>query len=192
MADRRFRRFRLGGSSLVAALLASTATAQQSVQQVPSPDGETTDLKELIIIAPRSQTTARIEEFVAPNLVSVQSAEQIARFPDFDAAEAVGRLPGISLSSDTGEGRFVNIRGIDANLNGTTFGGVVLLNTNPGGTRFGSGRAVELDTIPVGSVDRIVVTKTGLPEHEAEGLGGSIDLIPRSAAGITAPMALPT
>ncbi len=47
---------------------------------------------------------------------------------------------------------------------------------------------MELDTIPVGSVDRIVVTKTGLPDHEAEGLGGSIDLIPRSAAGIKAPL----
>ncbi len=192
MADRRSRRFRLGGSSLVAALmaalLASTAAAQQSAQQAPSPEGATPSLEQIIITAPRSQTTARAEEFLAPNIVSVQSAEQIARFPDFDAAEAVGRLPGVALSSDTGEGRFVNIRGIDANLNGTTFGGVVLLNTNPGGTRFGSGRAVELDTIPVGSVDRIVVTKTGLPDHEAEGLGGSIDLIPRSAAGITAPL----
>ena len=192
MADRESRNFRLGGTSLVAALaaalLASAAAAQQSVQQASSAADRTTSLQEIIVSAPRSLTTARAEEFLAPNIVSVQSADQIAKFPDFDAAEAVGRLPGIALSSDTGEGRFVNIRGIDANLNGTTFGGVVLLNTNPGGTRFGSGRAVELDTIPVGSVDRIVVTKTGLPDHEAEGLGGSVDLIPRSAAGIKTPL----
>ncbi len=149
---------------------------------------KSSDLEEIIVTAPRLEATARAEEFRAPNLINVQSAEQIAKFPDFDAAEAAARVPGISLTSDTGEGRFVNIRGIDNNLNGTTFGGVVLLNTQPQGTLFGSGRGVELDTIPVGSIDRIVITKTGLPDHDAEGLGGSIELTPRSAAAIKKPL----
>jgi TonB-dependent receptor len=152
--------------------------------QAPS---ETT-IDELVVTAPRAKETARLQEFTAPNLINVQSAEQIAKFPDFDAAEAISRVPGVSLTGDTGEGRFVNIRGIDNNLNGTTFGGVVLLNTQPQGTLFGSGRGVELDTIPVGSIDRIIVTKTGLPDHEAEGLGGSIELSPRSAAAIRRPL----
>ncbi|MDE2042906.1 MAG: TonB-dependent receptor, partial [Alphaproteobacteria bacterium] len=86
------------------------------------------------------------------------------------------------LSVDTGEGRFVNIRGIDGNLNGATFGGAVLLNTNANGTAFNStGRAVEFDTIPTGSIDRLVVTKSRLPDQEAEGIGGSVELTPRSA-----------
>src|SRR5208283_5214036 len=94
----------------------------------------------------------------------------------------------ISLSSDTGEGRFVQIRGIDANLDGATYGGIPLLNTNPGGTAAGGGgRAVEFDTIPTGAIDGIVVTFTGLPDHEAEGLGGSVELSPRTAANITKP-----
>jgi TonB-dependent receptor len=152
--------------------------------QAPS---ETT-IDELVVTAPRAKATARLQEFIAPNLINVQSAEQIAKFPDFDAAEAISRVPGVSLTGDTGEGRFVNIRGIDNNLNGTTFGGVVLLNTQPQGTLFGSGRGVELDTIPVGSIDRIIVTKTGLPDHEAEGLGGSIELTPRSAAAVRRPL----
>ena len=86
-------------------------------------------------------------------------------------------MPDVSLSSDTGEGRFVQIRGIDANLDGATYGGVPLLNTNPGGTAAGGGgRAVEYDTIPTGAIDGIVVTLLpGLPDHEAEGLGGSIE-----------------
>ena len=129
-----------------------------------------------------------MRQFDAPNLINVQSADTIAKYPDFNAAEALGRIPGVSLSSDTGEGRFAVIRGIDPNLDGATYGGVVLLNTNPGGTyQGGGGRAVEFDTIPTGAIDGIVVTKTGLPDHEAEGLGGQIDLTPRSAAGITKP-----
>ena len=63
----------------------------------------------------------------------------------------------------------------------------MLLNTNPSGTVFGTGRAVEFDTIPTGAVDGFIVSKTGLPSHEAEGLGGSIELTPRSAAKVDHP-----
>ena len=143
---------------------------------------------EVVVTAPREEQKARLVQFQAPNLVTVQSAETIQKYPDFNAAEALGRLPGISLSSDTGEGRFVQIRGIDANLDGATYGGVPLLNTNPGGTAAGGGgRAVEFDTIPTGAVDGIVVTYTLLPDHEAEGLGGSIELAPRTAVNVTRP-----
>lgn len=137
-----------------------------------------------VVVTARLEKTARDEEKAAPNLVNIQAAETIAKYPDVNAAEAISRIPGVALSIDTSEGRFVNIRGLDGNLNGATFGGVVLLNTQPGGTYFnGAGRAVEFDTIPIGAVDRIVVTKTGTPDHEAEGLGGTIELTPRTAVG---------
>ena len=137
-----------------------------------------------MVTAPRLAETARSEQRLSPLIQNVQSIETILQYPDFNAAEALGRIPGVSLSSDTGEGRFVNIRGLDANLNGATFGGIVLLNTYPGGTINGTGRAVEFDTIPVGIVDRLVVYKTRLPSQEAEGLGGSVEVSPRSAAAI--------
>ena len=142
----------------------------------------------VVTAAPRQEAAARAVQQAAPNEVRVQAADTILKYPDFNAAEALGRMPDISLSSDTGEGRFVQIRGIDANLDGATYGGVPLLNTNPGGTAAGGGgRAVEYDTIPTGAIDGIVVTLTGLPDHEAEGLGGSIELSPRTAAHIDKP-----
>ena len=172
-------------------VLAGAAAAQDTT---PSAEPQTTtsapDPVVVIVAAPRQEIKARKVQQDAPNLISVQSAETIAKYPDFNAAEALGRMPGISLSSDTGEGRFVQIRGIDANLNGATYGGVPLLNTNPGGTAASSsGRAVEYDTIPTGAINGIVVTYTGLPDHDAEGLGGSIELSPRTAADISKPFA---
>ena len=143
-----------------------------------------------IIVTGRLESTARQEQSAAPNLINIQPAETIAKYPDVNAAEALGRVPGVALSVDTGEGRFVNIRGLDGNLNGATLGGVVLLNTQPGGTYFnGSGRAVEFDTVPIGAIDRISVIKTGLPDHDAEGLGGTIELTPRTAIGLKKPFA---
>jgi len=155
------------------------------VAEAPSDNGPDT-----IVVEGRLASTARQQQQAAPNLVNIQPAETIAKYPDVNAAEALSRVPGVALSIDTGEGRFVNIRGLDGNLNGATLGGVVLLNTQPGGTYFnGSGRAVEFDTVPIGAIDRISVIKTGLPDHEAEGIGGSIELTPRTAVGLKRPFA---
>jgi len=173
------------------AVLLSTASLLAIAHAAAAADATGTQVSEVVVTAaaaPREEVKARIVQKDAINLIAVRSAETILKYPDFNAAEALGRMPGISLSSDTGEGRFVQIRGIDANLDGATFGGIPLLNTNPGGTAAGGGgRAVEYDTIPTGAIDGIVVTYTLLPDHEAEGLGGSIELTPRSAANIDKP-----
>ncbi len=176
-------RIALAGTASVVVL----APAAQAAQAAAAATDQTT-VTQVIVTAPRQEAKARAVQMDAPNLIAVQPAETILKYPDFNAAEALGRMPGISLSSDTGEGRFVQIRGIDANLDGATYGGVPLLNTNLGGTESGGGgRAVEFDTIPTGAIDGIIVTYTLLPDHEAEGLGGSIELTPRSAVGITKP-----
>ena len=168
----------LGAASALA--LAGAARADE--------DPAATSVEGVVVTAPRAEAAARVVQQAAPTIINVQSAETIAKYPDYNAAEALGRIPGISLSTDTGEGRFVNIRGIDANLNGATYGGVVLLNTFAAGTAAsGSGRAVEFDTIPTGAIDGIVVYKTLSPDREAEGLGGQIELTPRSAKNLSRP-----
>ena len=159
---------------------ASADSASQSTSTVES----------VVVTASRVKSDARLQQKNAPNIIDVQPAEEIIKYPDFNAAESLSRVPGISLLSDTGEGRFVNIRGLDGNLNGATYGGIPLLNTNPGGTyNGGGGRAVEFDTIPDGAIDGLIVTKTGTPDHDAEGLGGTIELSPRTATDITKPFA---
>ncbi len=171
----------LVSGSLLAVLAANSAPAFAA--DADASDAAATSRPEIVVTA-RLEKTARTEQAAAINLVNIQAAETIAKYPDVNAAEALGRMSGVALSIDTGEGRYVNIRGLDGNLNGSTFGGATLLNTQPGLTYFNStGRAVEFDTIPIGAIDRIVVTKTGLPDHDAEGLGGTIELSPRTAIG---------
>jgi TonB-dependent receptor len=117
----------------------------------------------------------------APNLVEVQPLSEIIKLPDINTAEALGRIPGVSLETDSGEGRFVSIRGLDSDLNGTTYGGVRLPASNPS-SPFGGGRAVAFDTFPTGIIGGIELTKTLQPDMDAEALGGSINLVPRTGA----------
>lgn len=181
--NRLYARLLCSAATLLVSAYAQAASAQTQVAENSSGAGSTVET--VVVTASRVSELARMQQKNALNVINVQSAEDIAKYPDYNAGEALGRVPGISLSSDTGEGRYVTIRGIDGNLDGATYGGVVLLNTNPALTYFtGAGRAVEFDTIPMGAIDGIVLTKTGMPDQEAEGLGGSIELTPRSAATI--------
>jgi TonB-dependent receptor len=121
------------------------------------------------------------EKKQAPNIIDVQPLSEIIKLPDINTAEALQRIPGISLETDSGEGRFVSIRGLDSDLNGTSYAGVRLPASNPS-SPFGGSRAVAFDTFPTGIIGGIEVTKTSRPDMDAEALGGSINLLPRSGA----------
>jgi TonB-dependent receptor len=121
------------------------------------------------------------EKRQAPNLIEVQALSEIIKLPDINTAEALQRIPGISLETDSGEGRFVHIRGLDADLNGTSYGGVRLPASNPSSPS-GGGRAVAFDTFPTGIIGGVELTKTSRPDMDAEALGGSINLVPRTGA----------
>jgi TonB-dependent receptor len=161
-------------SLLVLQAYGSAALAQQTVPVAPA-------IETLVIEAQRSSNAvARNVQEEAPNLVNLMTAEEMRKLPDVNIAESVRRIPGISLETDTGEGRYINIRGIDADLNSTTFGGLRLPPSN-NASPFGGGRAVALDAIPTGLVGAITVTKTNLPEQDAEALGGTIEITPKTA-----------
>ena len=53
-------------------------------------------------------------------------ADGVAQLPDQNAAEAVQRLPGVSVERDQGEGRFVSVRGLGPDLNSVTINGTLV------------------------------------------------------------------
>ena len=59
----------------------------------------------------------------AEMILDAVSADTVGKLPDFNAAEAVQRLPGLAVEIDQGEGRYPIIRGIDSNLNNVTIDG---------------------------------------------------------------------
>jgi TonB-dependent receptor len=83
------------------------------------------------------------------------------------------------MESDSGAGRFVNIRGMDADLNGTTYDGVRMMANNPASPQ-GGARAVALDAFPAGFFGGLEVIKSLNPSLDAEGLGGVVNIQPRS------------
>jgi TonB-dependent receptor len=137
---------------------------------------------ETVVPSPTTTRAAAIEmKRQAPNIIDVQPLSEMIKLPDFNLAEALQRVPGVSLETDSGEGRFINIRGLDSDLNASTYAGVRLPASNAASPS-GGNRAVAYDTFPTGIVGGVEVTKTLRPDMDAEGLGGSINLVPRTGA----------
>ncbi|MBC3910972.1 TonB-dependent receptor [Undibacterium umbellatum] len=106
----------------------------------------------------------------ADNIVSVVSSDDIGGLPDKNAAEALARLPGIAVQRDQGEGRYISVRGLGADLNGVSINGALV--PSPEASR----RAVALDVLPAGMIRSLEVTKTLRPEQDASSLGGAVEV----------------
>jgi TonB-dependent receptor len=118
----------------------------------------------------RGEVEAINREMNADNIVQVLPAEVIASLPNTNIADAVGRLPSVSLERDEGEGKYVQVRGTEPRLTNLTLDGVHVPSPE-------SVRQVKLDAIPADLVDSVEINKTLSPSQEGDAIGGSVNLV---------------
>jgi outer membrane receptor for ferrienterochelin and colicin len=58
------------------------------------------------------------------NILQVLPVEVITSLPNTNIADAVGRLPSVTLERDEGEGKYIQIRGAEPRYNNVTINGV--------------------------------------------------------------------
>lgn len=133
-------------------------------------------VEEVLVVGQAAQMQRAIDrQRFADNMINAINADAIGQLPDNNAAEALQRVPGVSIERDQGEGRFVRVRGISPDLNSVTVNGTQLPAPEAGT------RAVALDVIPSDLIGSLVVTKTLTPDMDANAIGGSIEVESLSA-----------
>ncbi len=144
-----------------------------SVNAVLAVEDATTDVQ---VRAEREvgEAEALNRQRVATNIMQVLPSEVINSLPNVNIADAVGRMPSVSLERDEGEGKYIQIRGTEPRLNNVTIDGMQV--PSPENVRF-----VKLDTIPAGLVESIEVNKTLTANMDGDGIGGSVNLVTRQA-----------
>ena len=131
-----------------------------------------------MVTAPRltGEAEALNIQRTADNVVQVLTSEVIRSLPNANMADALGRLPSVTLERDEGEGKYVQVRGTEPRLTNTTMDGVNLPSQESGV------RQIKFDGIPADIVERVDVHKTLLANMDGDGIGGSVDLITKMAA----------
>jgi TonB-dependent receptor len=127
--------------------------------------------EEVVITAQAYGQRAAINQQMAANtVVNVVSGEKIQELPDANAAEAIGRLPGISLKRSGGEANKVVIRGLSPKYNNVMVEGIKMSSTSD------FDRSVDLSLVQSESLAGIEVSKSLRPDMDADALGGTINL----------------
>src|SRR5438270_10412278 len=132
--------------------------------------------QEVLVSAERLSAEAEAVniERTADNIVQVLPVEVIRSLPNANMADALGRLPSVSLERDEGEGKYVQVRGTEPRLTNLTMDGVHVPSPE-------SVRQVKLDAIPADLVDSIEINKTLSPSQEGDAIGGSVNLVTKRA-----------
>ena len=107
-------------------------------------------------------------------------ASDIAAFPDLNLAEALQRIPGITITRDTGEGRQIALRGLGADFTRTQLNGMeVMGNTASGMDNRGAvsrSRSFDYSLFASELFNRVAVQKSFAAEQDEGGIAGTVQL----------------
>lgn len=151
-------------------------TVQHDVRLRPSAEL----LGNVVVTAQRlgeSQASALERRADAPNVVNVLAGDVIRALPNANAAEAAGRMPGVTTERDEGEGKFIQVRGTEPRLTNVTIDGAHVPGTERGS------RVAKLDDVPSDVLGAIEVSKTLTANMDADAIGGSVNLVTKTPEG---------
>ncbi|HLP14831.1 MAG TPA: TonB-dependent receptor [Bacteroidota bacterium] len=132
--------------------------------------------QEVVISAQAFGQAAAINQQLSSNtIVNVISEQKIKELPDANAAEAIGRLPGVSVVRSGGEASQIMLRGLGENMMTITVDGVKLSPTDA------NSRGVDLSAIAQSSLSGIEVSKAVTSDMDGEAIAGRVNFVTKIA-----------
>ena len=124
---------------------------------------------------PFGEAEAINRTLAAENILQVLTSDVIVSLPNANIADALGRMASVTIERDEGEGKYVQIRGTEPRLSNTMIDGVTIPSPETGV------RQIKLDTIASDLVDSVEINKTLQANIDADGIGGSVNLVTKTA-----------
>jgi TonB-dependent receptor len=146
-----------------------TVKAGETVKLNKALGAGSVQIEEVVITTTRRKNTesaVMLEVKEAKQVVSAISAEQMAKGTDGNAAQAIQRVPGVTIV----DGKFVMIRGLSERYNNVLLNGSVAPSTEV------DKRTFSFDLIPTSSLDKMIIYKTGSADKPGDFAGGIIEI----------------
>jgi TonB-dependent receptor len=148
--------------------------------------------QEFVVTAQAVGQMQAINQQLASNkIANMVSEERIQELPDFNAAAAISRLPGVSTLESSGEANKVVIRGLAPQFNQVAVSGIQMASTgstqigtaSQGGTAgsINNDRSVDLTMVTPYMIKSIEVFKSLTPDMNANAIGGVVNMQLREA-----------
>lgn len=174
--------FRLGRKfALYAAAsgIAMGAVAMPTIAQEESASDDERTLDEIIVTGSyRGSVQAALDlKRDADSIVDAIVAEDIGKFPAVNLAEAVQRIPGVSITRERGEGQFVSVRGLGPIFQAVTLNGTPIAFNENNRDSGQSGRQFRFRVLPADLVAGIEVVKSPTADLIDGGIGSTINVL---------------
>jgi TonB-dependent receptor len=131
------------------------------------------------------------EQRFAPNFKTVVATDQFGEITEGNVGEFVKFLPGVSVGYTASDVRNISLRGVGSQYTSIMLNGYRIASADSGTLAYsatgGGTRTVELEQISINNAARIEIVKTRTPDLPADALGGSVNLISKSAFEYTKP-----
>jgi iron complex outermembrane receptor protein len=114
----------------------------------------------------RALIKKRFSDFIVDGV----SSEDLGKYPDQNVAEALQRIPGVSIDKNGGEGQFITVRGFGPEFNTVLYNGRVLATEN-------QGREFSFDVLAAELISGAEAHKTPTASTIVGGIGSTINLI---------------
>ncbi len=124
-----------------------------------------------------AQAAAIHEQRFAESNIAVIDAEALGNINEGNIGEFVKYLPGISINYVAADVRSIEVRGLGANMTNVTVDGNNMASASSGNMN----RGFELEQASLNNVERIEVIKIPTPDMPASSLGGSVNMVSKSA-----------
>ena len=124
------------------------------------------------------QAAAINQQLNSNTIINVVSEQKIKELPDANAAESIGRLPGVSLLRSGGEANQIVLRGLSPQFATVTVDGVRLASTDA------NDQGLDLSTISQGSLAGIELFKALTSDKDADAIAGSVNLVTKKAPSL--------
>ncbi len=167
-------RWRASQFALAAFLATGAVGVARAQEAAPGASGADVDAaEEIVVIGSRlTREEALRAKQNDSRIIEALGADELGQLPDKNVGESLNRVPGVSMLVEKGEGRYVQIRGVAAQLNNVTINGVQMGSPE---VELG-GRQAPLDIISGGVLGAVQVIKTPTPDMDAQGIGGTVNV----------------
>jgi iron complex outermembrane receptor protein len=153
-------------------------TAGQAVTQNVELTAEIYKLDKFTVAGEREGTAlAETLQRQAPNVKAVVSSDTFGNVADGNVGDLLQRIAGITANYNGHDVRQVSIRGVGPELNAVTMDGLQVASAQSAN----GGRAFEFDQASLGNIETIEVTKAPTPDMDGASIGGSVNLVTKSA-----------
>jgi iron complex outermembrane recepter protein len=166
--EQRQRLWGAGSTSLLLALFSAPAALSQT------PAATQADVVTVLGYAAQNQQAIEAKR-ESETIAEFLSSDDIGQQPDYNIADSFRRLPGVQTVFDEDEGRYVSIRGLNPSYTLGTFDGATMATAERGN------RQLNMEAIPSTAVRRVEVFKGRTPDLDGNAIGGTINLVTRSA-----------